>query len=187
MADKSEQPLKEYIASMFSNWGFSWEGWLNNRHGEWFLIAQLTVITTHLLPAWPSLLKEGSSLLSILKVIGGFFFFIGIYYAIKAFIKLGPSLSPLPEPKTNASLITSGPYRNCRHPLYQALILSSAGIMVYQASFLHLILFLLLCYVLKSKALREEKRLKEFYPDYLDYMTKTPAIIKGFSYFDWRF
>ena len=26
---------------MFSDWGFSWGGWLDNRRGEWWLLAQL--------------------------------------------------------------------------------------------------------------------------------------------------
>ena len=39
---------------MFSDWGFSWGGWLDNRRGEWWLLAQLLLITAHLRPAWPA-------------------------------------------------------------------------------------------------------------------------------------
>ena len=39
---------------MFSDWGFSWGGWLDNRRGEWWLLAQLLLITAHLLPVWPA-------------------------------------------------------------------------------------------------------------------------------------
>ena len=39
---------------MFSGWGLSWGGWLDNRRGEWWLLAQLLLITAHLLPPWPA-------------------------------------------------------------------------------------------------------------------------------------
>ena len=39
---------------MFSDWGFSWGGWLDNRRGEWWLLAQLLLITAHLLPVRPA-------------------------------------------------------------------------------------------------------------------------------------
>ena len=35
-------------------WGLSWGGWLDNRHGEWWLLAQLALIAAHLLPPWPA-------------------------------------------------------------------------------------------------------------------------------------
>ena len=35
-------------------WGLSWGGWLDNRHGEWWLLAQLLLIALHLLPPWPA-------------------------------------------------------------------------------------------------------------------------------------
>ena len=46
---------------MFSDWGFSWGGWLDNRRGEWWLLAQLLLITAHLLPVWPCLLYTSPS------------------------------------------------------------------------------------------------------------------------------
>jgi hypothetical protein len=35
---------------MFSGWGLSWAGWLDNRRGEWWLAAQLVLIAAHLFP-----------------------------------------------------------------------------------------------------------------------------------------
>ena len=40
---------------MFSSWGFSWGGWLDNRRGEWWLMGQMLLIGAHLLPRWPQL------------------------------------------------------------------------------------------------------------------------------------
>ena len=40
--------------SPLEGWGLSWGGWLDNRHGEWWLLAQLALIAAHLLPPWPA-------------------------------------------------------------------------------------------------------------------------------------
>ena len=42
------------LEGMFSDWGLSWGGWLDNRRGEWWLLAQLILISAHLLPPWPA-------------------------------------------------------------------------------------------------------------------------------------
>lgn len=31
-------------------WGFSWEGLRDNRHGEWWVLAQMILIAAHWLP-----------------------------------------------------------------------------------------------------------------------------------------
>ena len=40
--------------SPLEGWQFSWGGWFDNRHGEWWLLAQLALIAAHLLPPWPA-------------------------------------------------------------------------------------------------------------------------------------
>ncbi len=47
---------------------------------------------------------------------------------------LGPSLSPLPEPRPGSSLVVSGPYRFVRHPIYTGVILLVAGVAVAAGS-----------------------------------------------------
>ena len=34
-------------------WGFSWEGLRDNRHGEWWVLAQMILIAVHWLPPTP--------------------------------------------------------------------------------------------------------------------------------------
>jgi hypothetical protein len=34
-------------------WGFSWEGLRDNRHGEWWVLAQMSLIAAHWLPPTP--------------------------------------------------------------------------------------------------------------------------------------
>tara|TARA_Y100001968_G_scaffold322754_1_gene359390 strand:+ start:594 stop:1175 length:582 start_codon:yes stop_codon:yes gene_type:complete len=174
------------LKETFSNWGFSWAGLIDNRNGEWLLFAQLALITAHLIPPWP---KSENILFMWEKFLifpGYILIFLGFIFALKALINLGPSLSPLPEPKKYASLITSGAYKYCRHPLYQSLIILSLGVTLFYVSLVHLFIMLVLVIVLKKKAKREEKRLVRIHKNYRSYMNKTIAIIPGISYLDWR-
>jgi hypothetical protein len=106
--------------------------------------------------------------------------------ALQAFWGLGASLTPLPDPKPGAALVTRGPYRRCRHPLYQAILLCSLGVVLALGSLLHLALLLALVAVLGGKARREEGRLLLLHPDYPAYRAATAAIIPGLPWLDWR-
>tara|TARA_Y100001968_G_scaffold87800_1_gene78839 strand:- start:2534 stop:3109 length:576 start_codon:yes stop_codon:yes gene_type:complete len=175
-----------FIKKLFSKWGFTWAGIFNNRNGEWQLFIQIIVLSMHLLPGYPIISKLNISLIKYTSIISIICLSIGISLAIKALFELGSSLSPLPEPIKDSELITKGIYSFCRHPLYQSLIIISISLSIYKISLFHIILLIILCKVLKIKALREEKSLKLIHPQYKDYMKKTPSIIPGISYLDWR-
>ena len=81
---------------MFSDWGFSWGGWWDNRRGEWWLLAQLLLIAAHLLPVWPAPASWGLvSWPRSLFGVGLFLLALGLVRAIQALFCLGSSLSPL--------------------------------------------------------------------------------------------
>jgi protein-S-isoprenylcysteine O-methyltransferase Ste14 len=113
-------------------------------------------------------------------------FLLGLVLALLAFLRLGPSLTPLPEPMAGAALVTSGAYARCRHPLYQAVLFCSLGVTLALGSLLHLALLLALCGVLGGKARREERALAAVHPDYAAYRARTPAIIPPLPWLDWR-
>jgi protein-S-isoprenylcysteine O-methyltransferase Ste14 len=92
----------------------------------------------------------------------------------------------LPDPKAGAALITVGAYGRCRHPLYQAVLLCSLGVVLALGSLLHLALLLGLCAVLGGKARREERALVLLHPQYVAYRAATPAIVPGLPWLDWR-
>ena len=175
-----------FISSALSNWGFTWAGLLDNRNGEWLLFTQLGLIAAHVMPAWPNLKIPISYFNEIIITSGNILFITGLFFAIKSLLNLGSSLSPLPEPKKHAQLVTSGCYQYCRHPLYQSLLIMSFGIAISYLSILHLIIMLLLAKILQVKAKREENRLLEIHSLYKDYMKKTVAIIPGLKFLDWR-
>ncbi len=175
-----------FLPELLNRWGFSWEGLRDNRRGEWWLIAQLTLIAAHLLPATPPPGALGLAWPPGLRLLGWSVLALGLALAALAVWHLGASLTPLPEPMPSAELVTSGAYSRCRHPLYQAVVVCSLGVTLALGSLLHLTLLLLLSAVLSGKARREERRLLERHPDYVAYRASTPAILPGVPGLDWR-
>ena len=167
-------------------WGLSWGGWLDNRRGEWWLLAQLLLIAAHLLPSWPAAGAWGHAWPRPLAAAGAALLLLGLVLALQAFLRLGANLTPLPEPMADAALVTTGAYARCRHPLYQAVLLCSLGMVLALGSLLHLALLLGLVAVLGGKARREERALERVHPDYAAYRSGTPAIIPRCPWLDWR-
>ena len=121
-----------------------------------------------------------------LRLLGLTVLLLGLALALQGFLALGANLSPLPDPKPGATLVTEGVYRHCRHPLYRAVLVCSFGVVIALGSGLHLILLLLLCVVLVGKARREEKALLGTLPSYATYREQTPAIVAHCPGLDWR-
>ncbi len=184
------QPLQNSfyrnIVAAFSGWRLSWYGVKNNLQGEWWLIGQILLIAAHLIPSWPHPSAIVLAWKTPLSLLGASLFILGAYKTVKAFLALGANLSPLPDPKPRATLVTIGPYNHCRHPLYQGILICSAGSIFYLYSLLHISLFICLTLLLIGKAKREEEKLQKQHPEYSQYMKKTPSIIKGVSFLDWR-
>ena len=174
------------LPALFGRWGFSRRGLIDNRRGEWWLIAQVLLIAAHLLPATPPPASLGVVWPPLLALLGWATLALGLLLAAQAFLHLGPNLTPLPEPMAGADLVTGGAYARCRHPLYQAILLCSLGLTLALGSLLHLALLLSLAVLLAGKARREERRLVEIHASYADYRASTPAILPGVPGLDWR-
>ena len=159
------------------DWGLSWGGWLDNRRGEWWLLGQLLLIGLDIaLSAWPSAWRTPLGLM-----VAGFLVLIGgLVLAAVAFVQLGSSLTPLPEPMPNAELKAQGLYCFCRHPLYLAVLVCALGMALIKGGVLHPLLLLALAVLLRSKAQREEQALLRQYPDYAAYQQRVPAFFPGF-------
>ena len=119
---------KDNRHARFQGWGLSWQGFFTNQNGEWWLLAQVFLIRAHALPSWSPDLGGGWHWPFGLYIAGQLVIGIGLVLAVQGFQALGDSLSPLPDPKPNASLITVGVYGRCRHPLYRAVLICSIGV-----------------------------------------------------------
>ena len=172
--------------NILSKWGFSKQGLLNNSKGEWYLFFQILLILLHFIPPYPKIDHMGLEINTFFIIIGLSISLQGLIIVIKAFIDLGENLTPLPYPMNESSLIKNNSYQNVRHPLYKGLLFISLGICIFLLSLIHLCLLILLAYILKIKALKEEERLKIKFPEYKIYIKEVPAIIKKIKYLDWR-
>ena len=82
---------------------------------------------------------------------------------------LWKSLSPMPRPKENSKLITSGIYSFFRHPMYYSLIVISFSFFIKSLTIYNLILSILLTFVISNKIKIEENYLTKKYHNYTLY------------------
>ena len=182
----NNRKIYKIIKTTLSKWGFSKNGLFLNSRGEWYLFSQIVLILLHLISPYPKIENIPVLIKTFLLIIGLSISIQGLIITIQAFIDLGDNLTPLPYPMKESSLIKNNSYQNARHPLYKGLIFTSLGICIFSLSLLHFTLFISLTYILKIKALKEEEKLKNKFPEYKKYIKEVPAIIKNIKYLDWR-
>jgi protein-S-isoprenylcysteine O-methyltransferase Ste14 len=144
---------------------------LANSRGEAYVLVQFILLALiFFLPDTHFLRFQSTILGTILK-------FTGWALLLWAGFSLGKNLTPLPKPKENASLITSGAFAWMRHPIYTALMLLTFGGSLERGHGLGLILALCLAVLLKFKSRREEQWLLEQFSDYAVYKTRVKKFI----------
>lgn len=101
----------------------------------------------------------------------------GVGLLLAATHRLGRSLTALPAPKPDSTLVTTGPYGLVRHPIYAAAILLAVGLALVVNGTLTLLYGAVLIWLLDRKATREERWLAERYPDYPAYRNRVRKLI----------
>jgi len=82
-----------------------------------------------------------------------------------------------PTPRPGGQLVSSGPYRWIRHPMYSALLLAGAGGAWASGSTLGWALWLALAAVLCAKARLEERWMVQAHPGYDAYRARTRRFV----------
>ncbi len=85
-----------------------------------------------------------------------------------------------PAIRDGAVLVTHGPYRYIRHPMYASLLLGGLGLLLISFSSLRLVTFLALWLVLYLKVRIEEKLLADHFPDYCLYQQRSRMLFPWF-------
>ena len=101
---------------------------------------------------------------------------VGLYTL--AHNKLG-NFGIYPEPLPDACLVTTGPYRWIRHPMYASLLLFMLGIALYRHAWPNYLGMLLLGGAVFGKMRREEAHLHAKFADYSAYVKRTHRLIPG--------
>ena len=101
--------------------------------------------------------------------------FVLLLWAVFAMRK--SKLRILPQPAAKAVLITSGPYRVIRHPMYTALMIGALALLIMYSTLWRVLTVVILIVTLLVKLTLEEKMLTEKFPQYQAYKKKTYRLI----------
>lgn len=112
-----------------------------------------------------------------LRIIGILLFLLALLVLRKSFRDLGDALTPLPESKAGAELVTTGIYGRVRHPIYSALFLLGTSLALWKQSAAALSQTLLLVILLSYKARYEDSLLRSKFPEAQEYQEEVPAFI----------
>jgi protein-S-isoprenylcysteine O-methyltransferase Ste14 len=84
-----------------------------------------------------------------------------------------------PEPKASGQLVTGGPYRYVRNPMYSALLLFATAEVVAYGDPWKILCLLALALVLLAKATLEERGLREQHAGYAEYAKRVRRFVPG--------
>ena len=109
-----------------------------------------------------------------LRLIGVPVALVGVALFAWMFHHLGTNVTSTSMPRTNATLVTSGPYRWMRHPMYAAALILVIAATLLTASAIVGVGGLVMFALLAARSQLEERRLVEKFGDaYLDYQKRT--------------
>ena len=140
-----------------------------------FLVAQLWVIGSFIYIIKPSYMEW--TILPIpswIRWVGAIITVSGMALEFSTQIYLGRNYSTTLHISNGHSLVTNGPYRYIRHPMYTALITVGIGIGLLSTSWYFLISFIVTSIVIAFRVRREEEAMIEKFGDeYIQYAQVT--------------
>lgn len=104
-------------------------------------------------------------------------FLIGLVLAVWARVYLGKNWGPPMTQKQDPELVTSGPYRYVRHPIYAGILLMALG-SAFDVNIYWLLVFILAAFFFIYSAAAEERLMSKQFPKaYPPYKRKTKMLI----------
>ena len=144
--------------------------------GEWYVVAQVGLFITAVFGplSWWGLSFPASKLAS---VAGSVFLFLGGLLFLSGILRLGANLSALPYPKSESTLVGTGPYRIVRHPMYSGAIWIAVGWALVIHSWLAVGTAVVIFFFFDLKSRREEAWLKEKFSGYAAYQQRVHKLV----------
>lgn len=144
------------------------------RRGEVWVILQALLLVLFL---FAPIAGGDFELPDAVRAAGGAFAGAGLVILGWSALRLGRSLTPFPRPVEHGRLVTSGPYRFIRHPIYGGVVLACLGLSLVTENLFRLGVTALLFVFFDLKSRREEQWLGERYPGYRDYSKRVKKLI----------
>jgi 2-amino-4-hydroxy-6-hydroxymethyldihydropteridine diphosphokinase len=140
----------------------------------WVLVAvqMLWIGGIALVLAWDGSLPNRDA--SLNRIAGVAMSVVGAALIFLASHRLGPGLSPMPEPRQGVELVETGPYALARHPIYGGVTLFILGAAMAVDSLAGSLLSIGLGGFFYLKSEYEERRLLLRYPQYHAYRERVP-------------
>ncbi len=101
----------------------------------------------------------------------------GIAFAIWARVHIGRNWSPAPAMKEEHELVTSGPYRYARHPIYTGLLIAMLGTGLVAGLYWYALFVIFLVMFLIRVRIEEGYMMKLFPTQYPEYRKRVKALI----------
>lgn len=134
-------------------------------------VAVATTFSPFLMPLWAGRTQPAAvEVLACVLLTGGL---AGCVWSLR---HLARSFSVLPQART---LVSTGPYRLVRHPLYTTEILANLGMAVHFGRPVHAMVLTVLMLGQVYRARREERLLCEHVPGYAEYRRRTAGLVPG--------
>jgi protein-S-isoprenylcysteine O-methyltransferase Ste14 len=122
-------------------------------------------------------LRQGRALSTPTAFLASAVLLVGLAGCVWSLRHLWTSFSVIPQSRT---LVSAGPYRFVRHPLYTTEIIADLGLAIQFGRAYHWAILLLLIAGQWYRARREERLLCAHLDGYAQYRTRTAALIPGF-------
>jgi protein-S-isoprenylcysteine O-methyltransferase Ste14 len=143
------------------------------RGGAWVLGQTMLILAVIVL----ALRFRGDGHLLVMFVPGAVLLGVGAIIGLSGAIGLRRGLTPFPKPSQDMRLVQNGIYAVIRHPLYTSVMTVALGWALVWQSWPALLAGLALILFLDLKSRREERWLREQFPEYAEYAKRVRRFI----------